>query len=155
MRNGNLIGRNEPKVGVPTFICPAVGSGRSWNYGAHSPRTGLFYSTGIERRQQITARTEAPKEDQNFFGGGRQLKKPLEGEAGSHLDAYDPVSGKRARSHPAKYPCWHQCWLPRATWYSPAIRKAISSPLDSQTGMLKPAPNCGASKPAPAIAARL
>ncbi|MBI1792070.1 MAG: PQQ-dependent dehydrogenase, methanol/ethanol family [Acidobacteria bacterium] len=103
-KQGNLIGRNEPKVGVPTFICPAVGGGRSWNHGAYSPRTGLFYSTGIEWCQEITARKEDPKEGQNFFGGVFQLKKPPNGEAGSHLDAYDPVSGKRAWSHPAKYP---------------------------------------------------
>ena len=103
-KQGNLIGRNEPKVGVPTFICPAVGGGRSWNHGAYSPRTGLFYSTGNEWCQEITARKEDPKEGQNFFGGVFLLKKPLEGQAGSHLDAYDPVSGKRAWSHPAKYP---------------------------------------------------
>ena len=50
---GELLGRNEPVVGQSTLICPSIGGGRSWNQGSFSPRTGWFYTTGIEWCQQF------------------------------------------------------------------------------------------------------
>lgn len=101
---GELIGRNEPEVGKSSFICPSIGGGRSWNHAAYSPRTGWFYTTGIEWCEEVTAQSEEPKEGLNFFGGVFQLKHPPGGEAHGHLDAYDPVTGKKFWSYRSKYP---------------------------------------------------
>ena len=67
--NGELQGRLEPPVGEPTLICPSIGGGRSWNHGAYSPKTGLFYTTGIEWCQELTVQQEDPKPGEPFFGG--------------------------------------------------------------------------------------
>ena len=101
---GELMGRNEPDIGKPTTICPSIGGGRSWNHAAYSPRTKLFYTTGIEWCQTVTVQKEEPKEGQNFFGGVFQLKMPADGSGGGHLDAYDPVSGKKVWTYRSKYP---------------------------------------------------
>ncbi|MBK9167194.1 MAG: PQQ-dependent dehydrogenase, methanol/ethanol family [Bryobacterales bacterium] len=101
---GNLLGRNEPKVGVPTTICPAIGGGRSWNQGAWSPRTGLYYTTGIEWCQEVIAQKEEPREGREFFGGTFKLKQTPDKDAHSHLGAYDPLTGKRKWLYRSKYP---------------------------------------------------
>ncbi len=101
---GELIGRNEPAVGVPSFICPAIGGGRSWNHGAYSPDTGWFYSTGLEWCQTVTVREEDPSEGLPFFGGEFEMAHPKGGTAHAHLSAYDPVSGEVMWRYKHKYP---------------------------------------------------
>jgi alcohol dehydrogenase (cytochrome c) len=101
---GNLLGRNEPPVGKPTLVCPSIGGGRSWNHGAYSPKTGLFYTTGIEWCQMVTVQKEDPKPGATFFGGVFEMRKPPKGEAGGHFDAVDPVTGKRQWTYRSKYP---------------------------------------------------
>jgi alcohol dehydrogenase (cytochrome c) len=102
--HGNLVGRNEPLEGKPTLICPSVSGSRSWNHGAYSPKTGFFYTPVIEYCDLITPRDEAAVTGAPLFGGGFELKRPPQGEAGGHLDAFDPVSGKRQWSYRSKYP---------------------------------------------------
>lgn len=103
-KSGELIGRNEPQIGKPAFICPAIGGGRQWNQGAYSPRTRLFYSTGIEWCQEVTVQKEEPREGNPFFGGSFVMKHPPGEPAHGHLDAFDPVSGKKLWSYRSKYP---------------------------------------------------
>ncbi len=50
------------------------------------------------------AQEEEPREGFNFFGGVFQLKHPPSGKAYGHLDAYDPVTGKRFWTYSSKYP---------------------------------------------------
>jgi len=102
--HGHLLGRLEPKENQPTMICPSVGGGRSWNQGAYSPNTGWFYTTGIEWCGKLMARKEAASEGSAFYGGTFQLLPPPDGKAGGHLDAYDPVDGKRFWTYESKYP---------------------------------------------------
>lgn len=102
--SGELLGRNEPPVGERTFICPAIGGGRSWNHGAYSPATGWFYSTGLEWCQTVTVRREEPREGMPFFGGEFEMEHPRSGPAHSHLSAYDPVTGERKWRYEHKYP---------------------------------------------------
>lgn len=102
--DGELLGRNEPRVGETSFICPAIGGGRSWNHGAYSPDTGWFYSTGLEWCQTLTVRREEPEEGMPFFGGDFQMAHPQDGNARSHLSAYDPVTGERKWQYDHKYP---------------------------------------------------
>ena len=102
---GELLGRNEPVVGKSKIICPSIGGGRSWNQGAWSPKAGMFFTTGIEWCEDVVAVPETPKEGQVYFGGTFKLThKPLKGEAGGHLGAYDPVTGKRVWLYEYKYP---------------------------------------------------
>ena len=102
--NGELIGRNEPRVGEESFVCPAIGGGRSWNHGAYSPDTGWFYSTGLEWCQTLVVRREEPQEGMPFFGGDFKMAHPKDGKAHSHLSAYDPVTGERKWRYEHKYP---------------------------------------------------
>jgi alcohol dehydrogenase (cytochrome c) len=101
---GNLVGRNEPKVGDTSFICPAIGGGRSWNQAAFSPRTGLLYTTAIEWCEDVKAGPEEPVEGKVFFGGVFEAKHPREEKAYSHLDGLDPVTGKVKWSYRSTYP---------------------------------------------------
>ncbi len=103
-KNGKLLGRNEPPIGVPTYICPAIGGGRSWNHGAYSPDTGLFFSTGLEWCQTVMVKEEAPQEGMAFFGGEFEMRHPEGGKAHSHLSAYDPLTGERRWRYEHKYP---------------------------------------------------
>jgi alcohol dehydrogenase (cytochrome c) len=102
--NGRLVGRNEPVVGKPSLVCPSIGGGRSWNHAAFSPKTGLFYTTGIEWCEMLTPNQEDGKPPQTFFGGVFALQRPPKGKPGGHFDAYDPVTGNRKWTVKAKYP---------------------------------------------------
>jgi alcohol dehydrogenase (cytochrome c) len=101
---GELLGRNEPPIGKPTFICPAIGGGRQWNQAAYSPKTGLLYTTALEWCQEITAQPEEPREGQTFFGGSFEMRHPKTEKAYSHLDAIDPITGKAKWSYRSTYP---------------------------------------------------
>ena len=101
---GKLVGRLEPEVGKPTMICPSIGGGRSWNHGAYSPRTGLFYQTGIEWCQMVTVQKEEPKPGKEFFGGAFELRKPPKGDAGGFFAAFDPLTGQKKWTYKSKYP---------------------------------------------------
>jgi alcohol dehydrogenase (cytochrome c) len=101
---GNLLGRLEPAVGETTLICPAIGGARSWNHAAYSPKTGLFYTTGIEWCQDLTVQVEEPRPGETYFGGVFELRRTPQGEAWSHFDAYDPLSGEKRWSYRSKYP---------------------------------------------------
>ncbi len=101
---GRLLGRNEPLEGKPTLICPSVSGGRSWNHGSFSPKTGFFYTVGMEYCDDITVRKEEASQGAPSFGGVFAMKPPPSGDPGGHLDAYDPVSGKRQWSYRSKYP---------------------------------------------------
>ena len=64
-----------------------------------------IYTTGIEWCQEVTVQQEEPKEGHEFLrrcfpAATRRCKGP----AGGHLDAYDPVTGKKFWSYPSKYP---------------------------------------------------
>lgn len=101
---GTLIGRNEPVVGKPTIICPAIGGGRQWNQNAWNPLTKLYYSTGIEWCEEVVSQKEVAKQGQLFMGGTFTAKPAIKGPSGSHLDAYDPVTGAKKWTYWSKYP---------------------------------------------------
>jgi alcohol dehydrogenase (cytochrome c) len=103
-KEGNLVGRLDPPVGKPTMICPAIGGGRSWNQAAYSPASKLLYTTAIEWCQDVTVQSEEPREGQTYFGGAFVPRDPPGERSYSHLDALDPVTGKKAWSYRSKYP---------------------------------------------------
>jgi alcohol dehydrogenase (cytochrome c) len=93
---GALLGRNEPKRGRATSICPSAIGGRSWNHAAFSPKTGLLYSTALEVCQDLTAAEQDPEPGASFFGGSFVMKPPPGDRARGYIAAYDPITGKRA-----------------------------------------------------------
>jgi alcohol dehydrogenase (cytochrome c) len=101
---GNLLGRSEPEKDKPTLVCPSVSGSRSWNHGSYSPKTGFFYTPVIEYCDLITPRAEPSVPGAPSFGGGFEMKRPPTGDAGGHLDAFDPITGKRQWSYRSKYP---------------------------------------------------
>lgn len=101
---GELLGRNEPEVGKKKVLCPSIGGGRSWNQAAYSPVTTWLYTTAIEWCQEVTAQKEEPQEGKVFFGGSFSNRNPPGEKAYGHLDALDPVTGKRHWTYRDKYP---------------------------------------------------
>ena len=131
---GNLVGRNEPKIGVPTFICPSIGGARQWNQGSYSPKTGLYYTTGIEWCQEVIAREEEPQEGQNFFGGNFYLKPAPNSPPAGHLDAYHPVTGHKIWSYSSEYPFLSSILSTAGNLVFSGDSKGQFFALDAQTG---------------------
>lgn len=102
--NGNLVGRNEPKEGQTAFICPAIGGGRSWNQAAYSPLHKTLYTTAIEWCEEVVSQSEEPSEGKTYFGGTFIPRDPKGERSHSHLDALDPITGKKQWSYYSKYP---------------------------------------------------
>jgi len=101
--DGRLVGRKEPEVGKAVNFCPSVAGAKSWNQMAYSPQTGFIYTPTIEMCNDVTATADAAKEGYGFMNGGFNFLLPPNRTTYSHLDAWDPVTGKRAWSYPYKY----------------------------------------------------
>ncbi len=101
--DGDLVGRNEPQLGKTTTICPSAAGAKSWNSMAYSPRTGYLYVPVLELCEDITPNNEPPQEGQNYMNGSFPLKLAPGRSTYSHVDAWDPVTGKRGWSMPYKY----------------------------------------------------
>ena len=101
--DGKFIGRVEPVAGKPTLICPSPLGGKSWNEVAYSPRTGFMYTPTSELCSNETVVPQEAREGRSFTSGTWVYAKPPDGTYRGHLDAYDPVTGKRQWSYPYKY----------------------------------------------------
>lgn len=101
--DGKLVGRNEPEPGKTLNYCPSVAGAKSWNSMAWSPRTGLLYAPVNEICNSVTPTTDAGKEGAGFMNGAFDVNLPPNRTTYSHLDAWDPVTGKRVWSYPYKY----------------------------------------------------
>jgi alcohol dehydrogenase (cytochrome c) len=101
--DGKLVGRNEPQIGKTTHICPSAAGAKSWNSMAYSPATGFLYIPVNEMCNDITVSDRTPEEGRGNMGGEFVVKLADGRTTFSHLDAWDPVTGKRAWSVPYKY----------------------------------------------------
>jgi alcohol dehydrogenase (cytochrome c) len=101
--DGKFLNRLEPVEGKTTFICPGPDGGKSWNQTAYSPRTGLIYSPGLEICSDSVARRQEPEEGRGYIGGNWSHVAPKDGPMRSHLDAFDPVTGKKVWTYPYKF----------------------------------------------------
>jgi alcohol dehydrogenase (cytochrome c) len=104
-QSGELIGRHDVLENQPPFlICPSNLGGKSWNHVTYSPRTTWIYIPMIEMCNDIVARPAI--EGVPNSAGGIWVMKPPPGRdsAYSHIDAFDPVTGKRQWTYPYKYP---------------------------------------------------
>jgi len=97
-RTGELIGRRDFTAGPQSeVLCPAIAGGVSWNSGAYSPKTGLYYKVGNEWCMTLTMQKTTPvtePEVQLNIGADFKFVPPPGGKYSGHLDARDPVSGK-------------------------------------------------------------
>src|SRR5947209_3712659 len=99
-----------PKAGVKTLVCPAIDGGHSWNAGAYSPQTKLFYRIANEWCMDLTV---PPKGGGTTITAGSESRiiepfaqafmsaewvgaNPPGDTAHGRLTARDPVSGKIA-----------------------------------------------------------
>jgi PQQ-dependent dehydrogenase (methanol/ethanol family) len=98
-KTGELIGRRDLNLGkAETPLCPAIAGGISWNSGAYSPKTGLYYKIGQEWCMEITVQKTTPILEpmaQLNIGADFKLVAPPDGPARGHLSARDPVTGAK------------------------------------------------------------
>ena len=92
--DGKLVGRNEPPLGKPTWICPSAAGAKSWNSMAYSPRTGLLYVPVNELCSNVTPNNNAPEEGQNYMNGDFPVILPPGRSTYSHVDAWDPCDSQ-------------------------------------------------------------
>lgn len=101
--DGKLVGRNEPHIGSTTTICPSAAGAKSWNSMAYSPRTGFLYVPVNELCNDVTPNSRPAQEGQNYMNGDFPMHLAAGRTTYSHVDAWDPVTGKRTWSMPYKY----------------------------------------------------
>lgn len=97
-KTGELIGRNEPVVGETKLLCPWLLGGRSWNHGAYSPQTGLWYSNTMEACNTVASKKDDPSSLKAISAlslGAADLvtKAPEGGKPLGRLVARDPITG--------------------------------------------------------------
>jgi alcohol dehydrogenase (cytochrome c) len=98
-------GRREPTQGTATVICPDYYGARSWNQAAFSPRTGLLYNHGAERCAEFLSVPEEPRVGQRFVAGAQKTIPPISGgPIVGHIDAMDPVTGRRVWQYRLRVP---------------------------------------------------
>jgi len=101
--NGKLAGRYEPELGETRSFCPSAAGAKSWNSMAYSPRTGFIYTPTNEICTDVTPNDNKPVEGRFFMNGNFPMKLPPNRATYSHVDAWDPVTGKRIWSMPYKF----------------------------------------------------
>ncbi len=98
-KTGELIGRRDLNEGkVQGVLCPAIDGGVSWNTGAYSPKTGLYYKIGNEWCISLEVVKTTPITEpmaQLNIGANFKLTPPPNGPIYGHLDARDPVTGAK------------------------------------------------------------
>ena len=90
-----MISRPGKLEGEP--LCPAIAGGVSWNSGAYSPKTGLYYKVGNEWCITLDVKKTTPVTEpqvQLNIGAEFKLVPPPGGDYSGHLDARDPVTGE-------------------------------------------------------------
>jgi alcohol dehydrogenase (cytochrome c) len=101
--DGKLVGRNEPEMGKTKNFCPSAAGAKSWNSTAYSPRTGFLYVPVNEICTDVTPNDAKPQEGRTYMNGEFPMKLPPNRSTYSHVDAWDPVTGKRVWSYPYKF----------------------------------------------------
>lgn len=99
-KTGALIGRNDAVAGKSQVFCPSVLGARSWNAGAYSPKTKLWYTNGFEVCNRVTMQAQKPSEvafGQPYYDfSAFEIIAPPGKKAGARLAAYNPLTGKQA-----------------------------------------------------------
>jgi len=101
-RNGKPIDQVIPPAGKRTDICPGGAGGRNWQHAAYSPRTGWYYNTSFEFCETIEPKRQEAQEGDRWMANAGNLRHPS-ATAKPHIDAFDPVTGKKAWTYRTKY----------------------------------------------------
>jgi alcohol dehydrogenase (cytochrome c) len=108
-KTGKMIGRVDPPANKASLVCPNLQGARSWNPGAFSPKTGLWYTTPMDLCVEVTPVKEKqdPKDllSPAFGTQGYRVAK-IDGRPAGRLDARDPITGKLKWSVPFDVPSW-------------------------------------------------
>src|SRR6266567_1716854 len=98
-KTGELIGRRDLSLGAAKPpLCPAIAGGISWNAGAYSPKTGLYYKIAQEWYQEMEVVKTTPIVEpmaQLNIGANFKIVAPPDGPIRGRLDARDPVTGAK------------------------------------------------------------
>jgi len=97
-KTGELIGRRDLALGKHQNLCPAIAGGMSWNSGAYSPKTGLYYKIGQEWCMDLEVIKTTPitePQAQLDIGANFKLRNPEGDKAHGHISARDPVTGAK------------------------------------------------------------
>jgi len=97
-KTGELVGRRDMVEGSHKNLCPAIPGGVSWNSGAYSPQTGLYYKVGQEWCMDLDVVRTTPITEpmaQLNIGANFKLRNPEGGKAHGHVSARDPVTGEK------------------------------------------------------------
>jgi alcohol dehydrogenase (cytochrome c) len=107
-KTGEIVGRVDPPVGKSTLICPSAFGARSWNSGAYSPKTGLWYTDAMEFCGALTPVEQKtdPKDYATAHIGSEDFGKLrlVSGHAPGRLDARDPITGQRRWTYEMEIP---------------------------------------------------
>ena len=99
-KTGELIGRRDFAAGKQKEpLCPAIDGGISWNHGSYNPKTGLYYKIGnewcIDLEVVKTTPVTQPVVQLNIGANFHEVPPPGDQIYG-HLDAIDPISGRKS-----------------------------------------------------------
>lgn len=101
---GRPEGRREPVPGKPLFLCPSIAGARSWSHATYHPGTGWLYNIGIEWCTELLAEKQSlTRPGEPAMAGSFPLKPPPSGKVTTHLDAHDPITGKKMWTYESKY----------------------------------------------------
>ena len=105
---GQLLGRHDVTIGVNNNVCPAVDGAITWSSGSYSPDTGFYYKAGQEWCQNMEAQHLPKPKDysgQMYMSATyTSIPPPGHDAAYGHINAVDPVTGKKAWEVIYKYP---------------------------------------------------
>lgn len=105
---GQLQNRHDITIGKHENVCPAVDGAISWNSGSYSPDTGLYYKIGQEWCQNMEAQSLPKPADYSgqlyMSATYNPIPPPGHSAAYGHINAVDPVTGKKAWEVVYKYP---------------------------------------------------
>lgn len=98
-KTGALVGRVDPSDDEVKTFCPSALGARSWNHGAYSPKTGLYYSNGFELCNTIKTFKQDPKTlrySQPYYDAELGFVPPPGKDGKGWLGAFDAYTGKVA-----------------------------------------------------------
>jgi alcohol dehydrogenase (cytochrome c) len=105
---GKLMDRHDITIGKHDNVCPAVDGAISWNSGSYDPETKLYYKVGQEWCQDMEAQSLPKPADysgQMYMSATyHPVPPPGHSQAYGHIDAVDPITGKKAWEVVYKYP---------------------------------------------------
>jgi alcohol dehydrogenase (cytochrome c) len=135
---GQLQGRQDISIGKHDNVCPAVDGAISWNTGAYSPDTGLYYKIGQEWCQNMEAqRLRKPKDysgEMYMSATFVAIPPPGHKEAYGHINATDPITGKKTWEVTYKYPPMASLLVTKGNLLFVPGADGMLDALDAKTG---------------------